>query len=95
MFHNRNKRGVNLYCIKAERVMSKVYTLYLIRHCLNITTVDNLNVYKGCSTHPPLKSLVDKGRIPTPYATVNCKGFSETVFKVVLLSGGCRGESLG
>ena len=43
---------------------------------------------------PPLKSFVVKGRIPTLYTTVNCKGFLETVFKVVLLSGGRRGESL-
>lgn len=43
---------------------------------------------------PPLKSLVVKGRISTPYVTVNCKVFLKTVFKAVLLSGGRRGESL-
>lgn len=53
-------------------------------------TVDGLK--RG--THPPLKSLVGKGRIPTPYAIVNCKVFLKTVFKAVLISGGSRGENL-
>ena len=94
LFHNCNKRGVSPCCIKAGRVIVKVYLLYIIRHWLNITTVDKMNVYKGCSTHPPLKSLMVKGRIPTPYTTVNCKLYLKTVFKAVLLSGGRRGESL-
>ena len=56
--------------------------------------MDKPTVTKGYCITPPLKRLVGKGRVPTPYVTVNCKVLLETVFKVVLLSGGCRGEML-